>query len=81
MPRETRDMFSAIFDSYEEEPVKAINLKEVRTRFGGEVKQTLTFEEAKVENFPSNLITGDFAPFVADLEFGNVKFIDMFSVR
>ena len=67
--------------AYEENPVKTINLKEIRTRFGGEVKPTLTFAEDKVENFPTTLKDGDFAPFVADLEFQNVKFIDMFSVR
>lgn len=81
MTKETRDLFTAIFDTYENEPVSAIKLKEIRTRFGGEVKQTLTFEEDKVENMPKALGEGDFAPFVADLEFNNVKFIDLFSVR
>ena len=61
-------MFSARFDKYENGPVKAIRLKEVRTRFGGEVKPTLTFKEGEVENFPTALGEGDFAAFIADLD-------------
>ena len=37
--KETRDMFTAIFDSYDSEQANSINLKEVRTRFGGVVKE------------------------------------------
>lgn len=79
--KETRDMFTAIFDSYDSEVASSINLKEVRTRFGGVVKENLSFEKDKVENMPTALIEGDYAPFIADLEFKRVKFLDMFSVR
>jgi len=81
MTKETRDLFTALLDTYETEPTSKIKLKEIRSRFGAEVKQTLTFEEAKVENMPKALRKGDYAPFMADLEFNNVKFVDMFSVR
>ena len=79
--KETRDMFTAIFDSYDSEQPNSINLKEIRTRFGGVVKENLSFEKDKVENMPVDLTYGDYAPFIADLEFKRVKFLDMFSVR
>ena len=81
MNKETRDMFTAIFDSYDSEQANSINLKEVRTRFGGVVKENLSFEKDKVENMPVDLTYGDYASFIADLEFKRVKFLDMFSVR
>ncbi|MEM6339478.1 MAG: hypothetical protein AAF673_06130, partial [Pseudomonadota bacterium] len=69
MNKETRDMFTAIFDSYDSKQPNSINLKEVRTRFGGVVKENLSFEKDKVENMPKALRDGDYVPFVANLEF------------
>lgn len=79
-PRETRDMFTALFESYSEEPIKAIHLKEIMTRKGGLVKDQLTFDEEKVDNIPPRLKTGDYAAFVADLEFKNVQFLKIFNM-
>lgn len=76
-----QDLFSAIFESYSDSPANSINLKEIRTRFGGVVKKQLTFEVSKVENMPTNLTEGEFAPFIANLEFKNVKFINVMQVR
>lgn len=81
--KETRDLFTALSAGYDITSGDSINinLKEVRTRFGGVVKESLSFEEAKVENMPTSLNNGEYAAFVADLEFKNVKFLDMFGVR
>lgn len=81
MTRETRELFTSFFDSYSDSPASSINLKEVRTRFGGVVREQLTFTESEVENMPTALQDGDFATFIADLQFKRVKFIDMFGVR
>lgn len=86
MNKETRDLFTALsagYDNISDDSTDrvSINLKEVRTRFGGVVKENLSFEEAKVENMPTSLNDGEYAAFVADLEFKNVKFLDMFGVR
>jgi len=75
--KETRDFFSSVFESYGDSSTKTIILKEVRTRFGGVVKESLTFTELEVENIPASFKDGDYVPFVANLRFDDVSFLDM----
>ena len=79
--KKEQELFTALFDSYENTPSKSINLKEIRARIGGLVKEQLTFAESKVQDMPIDLQNGDFTAFTADLEFNNIKFVQVLKIR
>lgn len=74
---ERRDLFTAIFIKYaNEEDISnsKTHFKEVRTRFGGVVKEELTFNKDNSATMPMTQPDG-YVAFVADLEFQNVEFL------
>ena len=80
--RDGREMFSAIFEKYNSEDFCASNiwLNDIRSRKGGVVKDNLVFEESEVAKMPKNLSGGDYVAFLADVEFKNVEFMNIFEV-
>jgi hypothetical protein len=74
---ESRDLFTGIFVKYENvEDIfnSATHFKEVRTRFGGVVKDNLIFDKDHSATMPMTKPEG-YVAFVADLEFQNVEFL------
>jgi hypothetical protein len=73
-------MFSAIFEKYE--PSGAVGNKshfsDVRTREGGMIKKYLVFEDTV--NVPRSFALGDYVGFLADVEFKNVEFMNIFDI-
>ncbi len=74
---EKRDLFTAIFVKYSDSgdiPNSDTNFKEVRTRFGGVVKEGLVFDKDNSSTMPRTAAEG-YVAFVADLKFQNVEFL------
>jgi hypothetical protein len=83
MKTEPREMFSAIFEKYDSGskfPASHICLNEVRSRKGGIIKDNLKLEENAVAKMPKNLSYGDYVAFLADIEFKNVEFMNIFEL-
>jgi hypothetical protein len=81
--RDGKEMFSALFERYDREAEFAknsIQLFDVRSRKGGVIKDNLVFEEKEVAKMPKNLSHGDYVAFLADIEFKNVEFMNIFEV-
>ena len=74
----TRQMFSAIFEKYE--PSSAVGNKahffDVRVREGGVIKKHLVFDDEV--DVPTDYSLGDYVAFLADVEFENVEFMNIF---
>lgn len=78
-----RDLFTAIFVKYSDDtdiPNSSTYFKEVRTRFGGIVKEELVFDKNNSSTMPRTQSEG-FVAFVADLEFQNVEFLPIVNFR
>lgn len=72
-----RDLFTAIFVRYSDDtdiPNSNTHFKEVRTRFGGIVKEELVFDKDNSSTMPKTAPEG-YVAFVADLKFQNVEFL------
>ena len=83
MTKEPREMFSAVFEKYDSETELAKNsfqLFDIRSRKGGVIKDNLVLEEKEVAKMPKNLSHGDYVVFLADLEFKNVQFLNVFEL-
>jgi hypothetical protein len=78
--KETRELFSAIFEKYDNSscPTKSKTyFIDVRSREGGVVKKHLIFDEQISSTIPKELSLGDYVSFLADIEFKNVKFLNI----
>ena len=83
MTKELREMFSAVFEKYDSETELAknsIQLFDIRSRKGGVIKDNLVLEEKEVAKMPKNLSHGDYVAFLADLEFKNVQFLNVYEL-
>lgn len=81
--KETRELFSAIFKKYDNSscPIKTKTyFIDVRNREGGVVKKHLIFDEQISSTIPKELILGDYVAFLADIEFRNVQFLNIFEL-
>jgi hypothetical protein len=82
--KETRLLFSAIFEKYDNSscPTKTKTyFIDVRSREGGVVKNHLVFDEQISSTKLKKLSLGDFVSFLADVEFKNVQFLDIFELE
>jgi hypothetical protein len=78
--KETRELFSAIFEKYDNvsSPTKTKTyFIDVRSREGGVVKKHLIFDEQISSTIPKKLTLGECVPFLADIEFKNVQFMNV----
>ena len=76
-------MFSAVFEKYDSKTELAknsIQLFDIRSRKGGVIKDNLVLEEKEVAKMPKNLSHGDYVAFLADLEFKNVQFLNVYEL-
>ena len=83
--KETRELFSAIFEKYDNSscPTKTKNKTyfiDVRSREGGVVKKHLVFDEQISSTIPKELSLGEYVAFLADIEFKNVQFLNIFEL-
>jgi len=81
--KETRELFSAIFEKYDNSscPTKIKTyFIDVRSREGGVVKKHLIFDEQISSIIPKKLNLGDYVAFLADIEFKNVQFLNIFEL-
>ena len=81
--KETRELFSAIFEKYDNSsfPTKTKTyFIDVRSREGGVVKKYLIFDELIFTTIPKELSLGDYVAFLADIEFKNVQFLNIFEL-
>ena len=81
--KEPREMFSAICEKYDSEAELAknsIQLFDIRSRKGGVIKDNLVFAEKEVAKMPKNLSHGDYVAFLANLEFKNVQFLNVYEL-
>lgn len=81
--KETRELFSAIFEKYENSSCLTKTKTyfiDVRSREGGVVKNHLVFDEQISSTIPKELRLGDYVAFLADIEFKNVQFLNIFEL-
>ena len=81
--KETRELFSAIFEKYDNSscPTKTKTyFIDVRSREGGVVKKYLIFDEQISSTIPKKLSLGEYVAFLADLEFKNVQFLNVYEL-
>jgi hypothetical protein len=83
MQKEPKEMFSAIFEKYDNtsEPSKSKTyFSDVRSREGGVVKKYLVFDEEVSSTIPKPLSLGEYVAFLADLEFKNIQFLNVYEL-
>ena len=81
MQKEPRAMFSAIFEKYDNDScLSKTYFSDVRSREGGVVKKHIVFDEQISSTIPKKLILGDYVSFLADIEFKNVQFLNIFEL-
>ena len=81
--KETRELFSAVFEKYDDPfcPSKSKTyFSDVRSREGGVVKKYLVFDEQISSTIPKELSLGDYVSFLANIEFKNVQFLNIFEL-
>ena len=83
MTKEPREMFSAVFEKYDD--ASCLNksktyFSDVRSREGGVVKKHLVFDEQISSTIPKELSLGEYVAFLADLEFKNVQFLNVYEL-
>ena len=81
--KETKELFSAIFEKYDNAscPTKTKTyFIDVRSREGGVVKKRLVFDVQISSTRPKELILGEYVAFLADIEFKNVQFLNIFEL-
>ena len=81
--KETRLLFSALFEKYDNSSCSTKTktyFTDVRSREGGVVKNHLVFNEQISSTIPKKLILGDYVSFLADIEFKNVQFLNIFEL-
>ena len=81
--KETIELFSAIFEKYDNStfPTKTKTyFIDVRSREKGVVKKHLIFNEQISSTIPKELSLGDYVAFLADIEFKNVQFLNIFEL-
>jgi hypothetical protein len=81
--KETRELFSAIFEKYDNAscPTKTKTyFIDVRSREGGVVKKYLIFDEQISSTIPKKLTLGEYVAFLADIEFKNVQFLNVYEL-
>ena len=81
--KETRELFSAIFEKYDNAscPTKTKTyFIDVRSREGGVVKKRLVFDVQISSTIPKELCLGEYVAFLADIEFKNIQFLNIFEL-
>ena len=81
--KETRELFSAIFEKYDNSssPTKTKTcFIDVRSREGGVVKKYLVFDEEVSKTIPKELSLDEYVAFLADIEFKNVQFLNVYEL-
>jgi len=81
--KKTRELFSAIFEKYDNAscPTKTKTyFIDVRSREGGVVKKRLVFDVQISSTIPEKLSLGEYVAFLADIEFKNVQFLNIFEL-
>lgn len=78
-----REMFSAVFEKYDnasELQKRKTHFSDVRSREGGVVTKYLVFDEEVSSTIPKELSLGDYVAFLANVEFKNVQFLNIFEL-
>ena len=76
---ESRELYTAIFKNYADEldiPNSSTHFEDVRNRMGGVIKKELTFDKENSVTMPLTKPEG-YASFLADIEFKNVRFLQV----
>lgn len=80
---DTRQMFTAVFSKYEygDKPVgNRTVFSDIRSREGGIVKRHVVFDEEISGTIPKELSIGEYVSFLADVEFRNVQFVNVWDL-
>ena len=78
-----KEMFSAVFEKYDNasEIYKSkTHFSDVRSREGGVITKYLVFDEEVSSIIPKKLSFGEYVAFLADIEFKNVQFLNIFEL-
>ena len=81
--KDIREMFSAVFEKYDntsELHKRKTHVSDVRSREGGVVKKYLVFDEEVSKTIPKELSLGEYVAFLADIEFKNVQFLNVYEL-
>lgn len=81
--KDIRTMFSAVFEKYDntsELHKRKTHFSDVRSREGGVVKKYLVFDEEVSKTIPKELSLGEYVAFLADIEFKNVQFLNIYEL-
>lgn len=78
-----KEMFSAVFEKYDntsEQGKRKTHFSDVRSREGGVITKYLVFDEEVSSTIPKELSLGEYIAFLADLEFKNIQFLNIFEL-
>lgn len=78
-----KEMFSAVFEKYDNASCLSkskTHFSDVRSREGGVVTKYLVFDEEVSSTIAKELSLGEYIAFLADIEFKNVEFMNIFEV-
>ena len=81
--KDIREMFSAVFEKYDntsELHKRKTHFSDVRSREGEVVKKYLVFDEEVSKTIPKELSLGEYVAFLADIEFKNVQFLNVYEL-
>lgn len=74
-----KEMFLAIFVGYKYQ-LNSMNLIDIRSRKSGVITDNLIFKDSEIFKIPKNLQHGDYVAFLANLEFKDVEFMNIFDL-
>lgn len=83
MTKEPKEMFSAVFEKYDnasEAHKRKTHFSDVRSREGGIVKKYVVFDEKISRKIPKELSLSEYVAFLADVEFKNVQFLSVYEL-
>ena len=79
----SKEMFSAVFEKYDNTlclSKSKTHFSDVRSREGGVVNKYIVFDEEVSSTIPKELSLGEYVAFLADLEFKNVQFLNVYEL-
>lgn len=83
MTKESREIFTAVFEKYDnacKTHKRKIHFSDVKSRDGGVVKKYVVFDEKILSTIPKKLSLGEYVAFLADIEFRNVQFLNVYEL-
>ena len=81
-----KEMFSGLFEKYNDSTqlnstqLNSMTIVDIRSRKGGLIMDNLILENSEILKIPQNLRHGHYVAFLANLEFNNIEFMNIFDL-